>query len=116
MKNNESKELNFHNEDAVSRVTMAANILSYTILTFSMIGFIYNMYSIIISWSQVMASLPPNVLEKIAIFVSKVFMDPLIGVFYFLVLQGIVQLLNIGRDLYYRDLDDETEGDTIDES
>lgn len=111
MKETESKELNFHNEDAVSRVAMWANILAYTILTFSMISFIYNMYSIIISWSQVMAGLPPSIIERIAIFVSKVFFEPLVGLFYFMVLQGVVQLLNIGRDLYYRGLEDETEGE-----
>jgi hypothetical protein len=111
MKDNESKELNFHNEDAVSRITMAANILSYTMLTFSMIGFIYNMYSIIVSWTQVLAGLPPSVIERIAIFVSKVFFEPLVGLFYFIVLQGVVQLLNLGRDLYYSGLEDEDEKD-----
>jgi hypothetical protein len=96
-----ANEMLFHNEDVVSRLTLWGNIVAFIVLTFSMVGFIYNMYSIIINWSQVAMSLPPSLIEKIAIFMSKVFYEPVVGVFYFLVLRGMVQLLNIGRDLYY---------------
>jgi hypothetical protein len=34
-------------------------------------------------------------------------MEPLRGVFYFLVLRGISQLLNIGLDLYYANIEDQ---------
>jgi hypothetical protein len=30
-----------------------------------------------------------------------------VGVFYFLVLRGLAQLLNLGMDLYYRDIEDD---------
>jgi hypothetical protein len=50
----------------------------------------------------VVLSLPAGLLERISIFATQVFMDPLIGVFYFLVLRGVSQLLNIGLDLLYR--------------
>jgi hypothetical protein len=97
----EKAELTFHDENAISRVTLWANIIAYTILILSLIGFINQAYSIISNWSQVVASLPPGLFEKIAIFATQVFMDPLVGVFYFLVLRGISLMLNLGLDLYY---------------
>ncbi len=100
---NESKELTFHNENVVTRVTLWANIIAFTILAVSLIGFAYDLYSVIGNWAQVVGSLPPNILERIAIFASKLFLNPLVGVFYFLVLRGLAQLFNLGMDLYYRD-------------
>ncbi len=102
MKNN-MKDLTFHNENVVSRVAMWSNIIAFTILVVALLGFAYDAYSIVTNWSQVVASLPANILERIAIFASKVFLTPLVGVFYFLVLRGLAQLLNLGMDLYYRD-------------
>jgi hypothetical protein len=98
----ENEVLMFHDEKAVARITLWANIIAYTILVFSLTGFINQAYSIITNWSQVVLSLPAGLLERISIFATQVFMDPLIGVFYFLVLRGVSQLLNIGLDLLYR--------------
>ena len=36
-------------------------------------------------------------------------MDPVVGVFYFLVLRGISQLLNLGLDLFYQAEEEEVE-------
>jgi hypothetical protein len=102
MKNPEEKELKFHNENVVSRITMWSNIMAFTILSLALIGFFYDAYNIIINWSNVVSSLPANILERIAIFASKVFLTPAVGVFYFLVLRGLAQLLNLGMDLYYQ--------------
>jgi uncharacterized membrane protein YdfJ with MMPL/SSD domain len=107
MQNPDEKDLKFHNEDVVSRITLWANIMAFVILALALTSFIYDAYSIITNWESVVASLPTNVLERIAIFASKVFMSPAVGVFYFLVLRGLAQLLKLGMDLYYRDLDDE---------
>jgi hypothetical protein len=102
MMSEENEVLMFHDEKAVARITLWANIIAYTILVFSLTGFINQAYSIITNWSQVVLSLPAGLLERISIFATQVFMDPLIGVFYFLVLRGVSQLLNIGLDLLYR--------------
>ena len=107
MQNPDVKDLKFHNENVVSRISLWANIMAFVILAFALISFIYDGYSIITNWASVVASLPPNVLERIAIFVSKVFMSPVVGVFYFLVLRGLAQLLNLGMDVYYQGVDDE---------
>ena len=103
----EKEVLTFHNENAISRISLWANIIGITILVFSLMGFAYDFYSIIQNWTQVVAGLPENLLERVAIFASKVFLDPLIGVFYFLVLRGISQLLNLGLDLFYQAEDEE---------
>jgi len=107
MKNPDEKDLKFHNEDVVSRIILWANIMAFVILAIALISFIYDAYSIITNWESVVMSLPANVLERIAIFASKVFMSPAVGVFYFLVLRGLSQLLNLGMDLYYRDIEDD---------
>ena len=97
----EVEVMTFHNESAISRISLWANIIGFTILLFSLIGFANTAYSIIKNWDQVVLSLPATLFERIAVFASQVFLDPLLGVFYFLVLRGISQLLNLGLDLYY---------------
>ena len=97
----QEETMTFHNEDAISRISLWANIIGFTILIFSLIGFSNTAYSIIKNWDQVVLSLPSTLFERIAVFASQVFLDPLLGVFYFLVLRGISQLLNLGLDLYY---------------
>ena len=103
---NEKETMTFHNESAISRISLWANIIGYTILVFSLMGFAYDFYNIIQNWQQVVAGLPTNLVERIAIFASKVFLDPLIGVFYFLVLRGVSQLLNLGLDLFYGNVEE----------
>jgi hypothetical protein len=106
-KENEYELVTFHNEGAISRISLWANIIGYTILVFSLIAFVYQVYQLSNSWAQIAAGLPANLFERIAIFVSNVFLEPLRGVFYFLVLRGISQLLNLGLDLYYANVEDE---------
>ena len=108
IKEKEDEVMTFHSEGAISRISLWANIIGYTILVFSLIAFAYQVYQLSSNWSQIAASLPANLLERIAIFVSNVFMEPLRGVFYFLVLRGVSQLLNLGLDIYYANVENET--------
>jgi hypothetical protein len=103
----EDEVMTFHSEGAISRISLWSNIIAYTILVFSLIAFAYQVYQLTSNWAQIVGGLPANLFERIAIFVSNVFMEPLRGVFYFLVLRGISQLLNIGLDLYYGNVKDE---------
>jgi hypothetical protein len=105
----EKEVLTFHNENAISRISLWANIVAYTILAFTLISFIQQAYQLITNWSQIAPGLPANFFERIAIFVTNVFMDPMVGVFYFLALRGISQLLNLGLDLFYQAEDEEVE-------
>lgn len=99
----ENESMTFHNEGAISRISLWANIVGYTILVFGLIAFTQQAYQLIQNWDQIAPGLPPNFFERISIFVTNVFMDPLVSVFYFLVLRGISQLLNLGLDLFYAD-------------
>ena len=103
----EVEVMTFHSEGAISRISLWANIIAYTILVFSLIAFAYQAYQLIGSWAQIAAGLPTNLFERVAIFITNVFMEPLRGVFYFLVLRGISQLLNIGLDIYYTNAEDQ---------
>ena len=103
----ENEGMTFHNENAISRISLWANIIGFTILIFSLLGFANTAYSIISNWNQVVLSLPPSLFERIAVFASQVFLEPLKGVFYFLALRGISQLLNLGLDLYYANTEED---------
>ncbi|MGD8404833.1 MAG: hypothetical protein PVJ21_14320 [Anaerolineales bacterium] len=111
----ETEGMTFHNENAISRISLWSNIIGITILVFSLIGFANTAYSIISNWSQVVLSLPSSIFERIAVFASQVFLEPLKGVFYFLALRGISQLLYLGLDLYYANVEDEDE-DEVEET
>ncbi len=102
----EVEVVTFHSEGAISRISLWANIIAYTILVFALIAFAYQVYQLISNWAQIAPGLPASLFERIAIFVSNIFMEPLRGVFYFLVLRGISQLLNLGLDLYYANVED----------
>ena len=110
---NENETLTFHNENAISRISLWANIVGVTILVFSLIGFAQQAYQLISNWAQIAPGLPDSYFERMAIFATQVFMDPLKGAFYFLVLRGVSELLNLGRDLYYSDAEMAEEPDTI---
>ena len=112
----EKETLTFHNENAISRISLWANIVAYTILAFTLISFIQQAYQLITNWSQIAPGLPPNFFERIAIFVTNVFMEPMVGVFYFLALRGISQLLNLGLDLYYANVEDLDEEEIVEEA
>jgi hypothetical protein len=101
MSQSENKSLSFHNEGAVLRVALWSNIIAWVILVFAFISFAHELYQIVPNWAKIAASLPSNILERIAIFITQVFYDPLVGVFYFLVLRAVSQGLNLGLDLYY---------------
>jgi hypothetical protein len=102
----ENESTTFHNESAISRISLWANIIGYTILVFGLIAFTQQAYQLITNWSQIAPGLPESFFERISIFVTNVFMDPLVSVFYFLVLRGISQLLNLGLDLFYADVEE----------
>ncbi len=97
----------FHNEDAIFRIAMWSNIVSWAALVLSLLMFGSTMYSITSNWEMVSQSLPPGFFEKIAAF-AGVFSEPLLGgVFAFLVLRGLSQGLYLAMDFYMDDEDDD---------
>jgi len=111
---NENETMTFHNENAISRISLWANIIGYVLLVFGLISFAYQIRGLVDQWSQVSAMFSQDSFKTIAAFTSQVFKDPLVSVFYFLVLRGVSELLNLGRDLYYGEAEmvDVEEADT----
>ena len=106
---NETELTTFHNENAVSRISLWANIIGYTFLVFSLVNLFYQFYDLNTKlngdWSQLSQSFAQSPFGVISFFVIQVFLEPLKGVFYFLVLRGISQLLSLGLDLFYGDVE-----------
>ena len=106
------KDTTFHNEDAVFRIAMWSNIVSWIALVLSLLIFGNTMYSITSQWAMVSQSLPPEIFGKIAAF-SGVFAEPILGgVFAFIVLQAVSQGLYLLMDMY---MEDEEEFEEIEE-
>ena len=104
----ENESTTFHNEGAISRISLWANIIGYTILVFGLIGFFYQIYDLSANnaWAQIGQGFREQPFQIIAAFATQIFMEPLKSVFYFLVLRGISQLLNLGLDLFYADVEE----------
>jgi hypothetical protein len=54
----------------------------------------------------------PTQLAQWPLMIANVFFAPVIGLFYFLVLQAVAQGLNLGLDIYYGSQPDDTEEET----
>ncbi len=85
-----------HNENAIFRISAAANIVAWLVLLITLANFGNDLYSIVTNWPL---DLPAAWNDRVMIFVS-VLSRPIFGVFYFLLLQGVAQALNLGLDIY----------------
>jgi hypothetical protein len=93
---NESSLL-FANENGVFRIVSIAKIISWIVLVFYLISFVGNITEMIqgqTTW--------PTQLSQWPLAIANLFFAPVIGLFYFLVLQGVAQGLNLGLDIYYQ--------------
>ena len=86
----------FANEDAIFRIISIAKILSWVILVFYLISFANDISGIIRGQMQW-----PTQLSQWPITIANLFFAPAIGLFYFLVVQGVAQGLNLGLDVFY---------------
>lgn len=85
-----------HSQNAVFRIALGANILSWLILAFYVLNFTGDIQSVIQNWPLQM---PPDPLQQVIAW-SSLLSKPLFGAFYFFILQGIAQLLYVGLDIY----------------
>jgi hypothetical protein len=85
-----------HSQNAIFRIALGANILSWIVLAFYLLNFTGDIVSLAQNWPP---QLPTDILEQ-AIAWSSLLSKPIFGGFYFLVLQGVAQLLYIGLDVY----------------
>ncbi len=98
----EEKEFSvFHNESAINRIILWANVIGYVLLLFSLISFLGQAYELSTQWEGVKQAFVQQPWQVINYFFSQLLKEPLVGVFYFLVLRGVSELLNLGLDLFY---------------
>ncbi len=96
MNTNKDESLLFASETAIFRIVSIAKIISWVVLVVYLILFIDSikpMFQGQMQWPTTPAAwitLAANVLYA-----------PVIGLFYFLVMQGVAQGLNLGLDIFY---------------
>jgi len=96
MNTNKDESLLFANENTIFRIVSIAKIVSWIILIFYLISFAGDVSAAIqgqVQW--------PTQLSQWPITIANLFFAPAVGLFYFLVLQGVAQGLNLGLDVYY---------------
>jgi hypothetical protein len=100
--------LMFHNPDAVSRLTLWTNIIAWVVLVVSVIASISNGYNSLTSnWASILEpSIPP--MMKVG-FLAQIVQDSFTGVVFFLLLRGVSVGLNLLRDLFYGNIDEDFE-------
>ena len=96
MNTNRDSALLFASETSIFRIVSIARILSWVILVFYLISFANDVNGIIQGGMQW-----PTEISQWPILIANLFFAPAIGLFYFLVLQGVAQGLNLGLDLFY---------------
>ena len=96
MNRNKDEALLFASENNIFRIVSIAKIVSWIILIFYLISFVGDISGVIqgqMAW--------PTQLSQWPITIANLFFAPAVGLFYFLVLQGVAQGLNLGLDIYY---------------
>lgn len=93
---NKDDSLLFASENNIFRIVSIAKIVSWVILIFYLISFAGDMSAAIQGQMQW-----PSELSQWPITIANLFFAPVVGLFYFLVLQGVAQGLNLGLDIYY---------------
>lgn len=96
MNTNKDSSLLFASENTIFRIASIAKIVSWIILGIYLISFADNL----VTFVQGQTRLPTQPWQWVITLVSLIF-APVIGLFYFLVLQGVAQGLNLGLDIYY---------------
>ncbi|MFN2216141.1 MAG: hypothetical protein ACK2TS_04290 [Anaerolineales bacterium] len=100
--------LMFHNPEAVSRLTLWTNIIAWIVLVVSLITSISNGYNSLTSnWASILEPSIPAMM-KVG-FLAQIVQDAFTGVVFFLVLRGVSVGLNLLRDLFYGNIDEEFE-------
>jgi Zn-dependent protease with chaperone function len=96
MNTNKDNSLLFANDNSIFRIVSIAKIISWIILVFYLISFAGNISEMMrgqTTW--------PTQLSQWPFAIANLFFAPVVGLFYFLVLQGVAQGLNLGLDIFY---------------
>ncbi len=112
MNTNKDNEFMFANENNILLIVSIAKIVSWVVLAFYLISFVN---SDILPLVQGQTNFPTQI-SQWPIAIANLFFAPAIGLFYFLVLQGIAHGLNLGLDIYYQSQPEEDETVGADEA
>lgn len=96
MNEHNDNSLLFANENTIFRIVSIAKIVSWVLLVFYLISFASDLSNILkgqMNW--------PTQLSQWPIAIANLFFAPVVGLFYFLALQGVAQGLNLALDIYY---------------
>ena len=96
MNTDKESSLLFANENGIFRIVSIAKILSWIILVFYLISFEGDLSNLIRGQTAF-----PTQVSQWPIAIANLFFAPAIGLFYFLILQGVAQGLNLGLDIFY---------------
>lgn len=87
---------NLHKPNALLRIAAAANIVSWLVL----LAYVYFFVSTLVSIFSTPGAFPAQFSDQVSMVMNILLQLPLMGAFYFLVLQGISHLLYLGLDIY----------------
>ncbi len=107
MNANQDSEPTFASETAIFRIVTTAKIVSWVMLAFYAISWLYND---LIPLFQGQTRWPTQV-SQWPMAAAGLFYAPVLGMFYFLILQAVAYGLNLGLDIYY-DFQPEEEEET----
>ncbi len=105
MNTNKDNEFSFADDAAIFRIVSVAKIVSWVILIFYLISFVNDLTP----FFRGQANWPSQVTQW-PLALASLFFAPAMGLFYFLVLQGVAHGLNLGLDIYY-DFQPDEEGE-----
>lgn len=96
MNTNREGPLLFASEAGIFRIVSIAKIVSWVVLAIYLISFAVDVIGMVQGGMQW-----PTEPTQLAITVANLLFAPSIGLFYFLVLQGVAQGLSLGLDIFY---------------
>lgn len=105
--NKKNESLLFANEDAIFRIISIAKIVSWVLLAIYLISFVNNISEMVQGQMQL-----PQQLSQWPLMIANILFAPALGLFYFLIMQGVAQGLNLGLDVFYELHPEEDEVDT----
>ena len=108
MNTNKDESLLFASETAIFRIASIAKIISWVLAVIYLYSFFENFRQSVIPMFQQQA-LPTDLAQWLG-FLANLLYPLALGFFYFLIMQGLAQGLNLGLDIYYElhpDVEDE---------
>ncbi len=99
MNTNKDEGLLFASETTIFRIVSVAKIISWVLLVIYIYSFVENFRQNVLPMFQ-QQSFPTDVFQWLG-FLANLLYPLALGAFYFLIMQGVAQGLNLGLDIFY---------------